>query len=50
MFGSIYTREACEAEGGTFYPVIFNWMIHVFPYEDNMKDIFSMNDDVAHVH
>jgi hypothetical protein len=50
MFGSIYTREACEAEGGTFYPVIFNWMIHVFPYEDNIKDTFSMNDDQPHVH
>jgi hypothetical protein len=24
-------------------------MIHVFPYEDNMKDVFSMNDDEAHV-
>jgi hypothetical protein len=25
-------------------------MIHVFPYEDNLKDQFSMNDDIAHVH
>lgn len=50
MFGSIHTAEACKAEGGTFMPVIFSWMIHVFPYEDNLKDQFSMNDDVAHVH
>jgi cytochrome c556 len=50
MFGSIHTKEACQAEGGTFMPVIFTWMIHVFPYEDNLKDVFSMNDDVAHVH
>jgi hypothetical protein len=50
MFGSIHTKEACDAEGGVFYPVIFSWMIHVFPYEDNFKDIFSMNDDLAHVH
>jgi len=50
MFGSIHTKEACDAEGGTFFPVIFSWMIHVFPYEDSMKDIFSMNDDEAHVH
>jgi len=49
MFGSIHTKEACDAEGGTFFPVIFSWMIHVFPYEDNLKDVFSMNDDVAHV-
>jgi hypothetical protein len=50
MFGSIHTEEACKSEGGTFYPYMFTWMIHVFPYEDNLKDVFSMNDDVAHVH
>jgi hypothetical protein len=50
MFGSIHTPEACKTEGGTFIPVIFSWMIHVFPYEDNLKDQFSMNDDIAHVH
>ena len=50
MFGSIHTKEACVAEGGTFFPVMFNWMIHVFPYEEKLKDVFSMNDDVAHVH
>jgi hypothetical protein len=49
MFGSIHTKEACQAEGGTFFPVVFSWMIHVFPYENNMKDVFSMNDDAPHV-
>ncbi len=50
MFGSIHTKEACDADGGTFLPVVFTWMIHVFPYEDDFKDVFSMNDDVIHVH
>ena len=50
MFGSIHTREACSAEGGTFLPVVFTWMIHVFPYETDFKDQFSMNDDIIHVH
>jgi hypothetical protein len=50
MFGSIHTAEACKAEGGQFFPIMFTWMIHVFPYEDNMKDIFSMNDDIPHFH
>jgi hypothetical protein len=50
MFGSIHSKEACDAEGGTFFPVVFTWMIHVFPYEDDFKDVFSMNDDVIHVH
>jgi hypothetical protein len=45
-----HTKEACEAEGGTFYPYMFTWMIHVFPYENDFKEVFSMNDDVAHVH
>jgi hypothetical protein len=49
MFGSIHTEEACTAEGGIFHPHVFTWMIHVFPYEANMKDIFSMNDDILHV-
>jgi len=50
MFGSIHTKEACAAEGGLFFPFMFTWMIHVFPYESDFKEVFSMNDDVAHVH
>ena len=38
------------AEGGTFLPVVFTWMIHVFPYENDFKNQFSMNDDISHVH
>lgn len=48
MFGSVRTAEACKAEGGVFYPKIFTWMIHVFPYESDLKDVFSMNDDIPH--
>ena len=50
MFGSIYTEAACQAEGGTFHPVLFSWMVHIFPYEDNFKNVFSLNDDQPHVH
>jgi hypothetical protein len=50
MFGSINTQEACTAERGVFYPFMFTWMIHIFPYEPDFKEVFSMNDDVAHVH
>jgi len=50
MFGSINTPEACTAERGIFHPYMFTWMIHIFPYEPHFKDVFSMNDDVAHVH
>jgi len=50
MFGSIHTKEACEAERGTFHAYVFTWMLHVFPYENDFKEVFSMNDDVPHVH
>jgi len=48
MFGSIRTADACKAGGGTFYPRMFTWMIHVFPFENDLKDVFSMNDDIPH--
>jgi cytochrome c556 len=48
MFGSIDTPEACKTQGGAFYPVIFTWMIHMFPFETDLKDVFSMNDDIPH--
>lgn len=50
MFGSIKTQQACDAAHGTFFPYMFNWMIHVFPYEKDFSKIFSMNDDIPHVH
>jgi len=50
MFGSITTKAACDAARGNFYPFMFSWMIHVFPFEKEYQNIFSMNDDVAHVH
>jgi len=50
MFGSINTKEACTAERGTFHPYVFTWMLHIFPYEGDFKEVFSLNDDVPHVH
>lgn len=41
--GSIHTKEACDAAGGKFYPVIFGWMVHVYPYEDNTAKVFAMH-------
>jgi hypothetical protein len=43
--GSIETKEACEAAGGTFYPHLFGWMVHIYPYETDPKNIWSINDD-----
>jgi len=40
--GSIATQEACDAAGGTFHPVIFNWMVHVYPFEKDQAKIWSV--------
>ena len=41
--GSIATQEACDAAGGRFHPVIFGWMVHVYPYADSTDKIFAMH-------
>jgi hypothetical protein len=43
--GSITTKEACEAAGGEFHPHLFGWMVHVYPYEADPKNIWSTDDD-----
>jgi len=40
--GSIATQEACDAAGGKFYPVVFNWMVHVYPFEKDKANIWSV--------
>ena len=40
--GSITTQQACDAAGGTFHPVIFNWMVHVYPFEKDQANIWSV--------
>jgi hypothetical protein len=41
--GSISTQEACDKEGGTFHPVVFNWMVHVYPFEKDQAGIWSVD-------
>src|SRR5690349_8322774 len=43
LHGSIITQEACDAAGGKFRPVVFGWMVHVYPYEDSSDKIFAMH-------
>ncbi|MBI2681863.1 MAG: hypothetical protein HYX26_01345 [Acidobacteriales bacterium] len=40
--GSITTKEACDAAGGFFMPRIFGWMVHLYPYEKSMDEIWSV--------
>ena len=39
--GSIATKEACDAAGGRFYPQIFGWMVHVYPWETDPKLVWA---------
>jgi len=49
LLGSIATREECDANGGTFQPIIFNWMVHVYPLEKNPADIWSVERQAHNV-
>lgn len=42
LAGSISTQEECVAAGGTFMPHVFGWMVHVYPWEKNPDDIWSV--------
>jgi hypothetical protein len=42
MRGSIQTRQGCDAAGGRFIPVVFNWMVHVYPFEKDQAAIWSV--------
>jgi hypothetical protein len=47
--GSITTKEACDAAGGEFHPHLFGWMVHVYPFEEGAKKIWSTEgDDQGH--
>ena len=39
--GSIATKEACDAAGGVFYPQIFGWMVHVYPWETDPRLVWA---------
>jgi len=41
--GSITTKEECEAAGGEFYPIIFNWMVHLYPLEKDAAQVWSVD-------
>ncbi len=41
--GSITTKEACDAAGGRFLPIVFNWMVHLYPFEKDQAAIWSVD-------
>lgn len=43
--GTIDTQQACDAAGGHFTPLIFNWMVHVWPLETERAKIWAVDGD-----
>ena len=41
LMGSITTKTSCDANGGRFYPILFGWMVHVYPYEPTKEKIWE---------
>jgi len=39
--GSISTEAECQQAGGRFYPVIFGWMVHVYPFETAAAKVWA---------
>jgi hypothetical protein len=46
--GSITTESECATAGGTFHPVVFNWMVHVYPLEKDEAQIWSVDRQHQH--
>jgi hypothetical protein len=40
--GSITTQAECDAAGGEFHPIVFNWMVHLYPLEKDSATIWSV--------
>jgi hypothetical protein len=39
--GSIQTKEACAKASGVWFPEVFGWMVHVYPFEDSPEKIWA---------
>jgi hypothetical protein len=41
--GSITTKTECDAAGGEFHPLVFNWMVHLYPLEKDPALVWSVD-------
>ena len=52
--GSISTEGECREAGGRFYPRLYGWMVHLYPYERTTQEMWSverrMADGSEHTH
>ncbi|HMK29696.1 MAG TPA: hypothetical protein VK473_08445 [Terriglobales bacterium] len=50
LAGSIVTEDQCNKAGGTFKPVIFGWMVHVYPFEKTPAEVWAVERQMDHSH
>ncbi len=43
--GTLDTQQACDAAGGRFTPLVFNWMLHVWPLETERAKVWAVDGD-----
>jgi hypothetical protein len=48
FIGSIATAEECDAAGGRFFPQLFGWMVHVYPYEADATLVWKHGGSAQH--
>jgi hypothetical protein len=52
--GSISTEAVCREAGGRFYPRLFGWMVHLYPFEPTEREMWSVERQMpggsGHVH
>ena len=46
--GSITSKAECDAAGGRFFPQVFGWMVHVYPFAQKPGDIWSVERQRNH--
>ena len=44
--GSIATAEACAAAGGRFTPQLLGWMVHIYPFETDPRQVWAIDRDM----
>lgn len=45
--GSISTEGECREAGGRFYPRLFGWMVHLYPYERTTREMWSLERQMS---
>jgi hypothetical protein len=45
--GSIVSEAGCSAAGGRWKPQLFGWMVHVYPFEKDRAEVWSLERQMA---